>query len=169
MFTIAPERAEHGPAIDSLLDHSFGSDRNNRTVYRLRDTVQPIAGLCHVALADNRLVGSLRFWPVVIDGESQTLLGPLAVKAELQGRGIGKALVRHGLARAAELGYGLTVLVGAPDYYRRFGFVPASPLGLSLPGPVEPERFQVLELTPGWLSLARGPVMRHDEARRLSA
>ena len=41
MFTILPERAEHGPTIDTLLDHSFGSDRSNRTVYRLRENVAP--------------------------------------------------------------------------------------------------------------------------------
>ncbi len=169
MFTILPERAEHGPTIDTLLDHSFGSDRSNRTVYRLRENVAPIAGLCHVALAGADLVGSLRFWPVAIAGTEAALLGPLAVKAELQGRGIGKALVKHGLAEARRLGYGLVVLVGAPDYYRPFGFVPATPLGLSLPGPVEAERFQVHELEPGWLALARGPVMRHLPGRRLRA
>ena len=169
MFSILPERPEHGPAIETLLDHSFGSDRSNRTVYRLRENQAPIAGLCHVALADDALVGSLRFWPVTISGTTAALLGPLAVKAALQGRGIGKALVKHGLGRARELGYGLTVLVGSPEYYRPFGFVPAAPLGLTLPGPVEPERFQVRELAPGWLALARGPVQRLDSAQRLSA
>jgi predicted N-acetyltransferase YhbS len=169
MFTIAPERAEHGPAIDALLDHSFGSGRSARTVYRLRESVPAITPLCHVALAGCELVASLRFWPVVIAASQACLLGPLAVKPDLQGRGIGKALLRHGLARASALDYGLCVLVGLPDYYRPFGFVPATPLGLSLPGPVEPERFQVCELKPGWLALARGPVMRWADADRLGA
>ena len=169
MFTIQPERAEHGPAIDQLLDHSFGLDRSRRTVYRLRDGLAPIEGLCHVALAEGELVGSLRFWPVAISGLAAALLGPLAVEPRLQGRGIGQALVRHGLDRATRLGYALAVLVGSPEYYRRFGFVPATPLGLTLPGPVEPERFQVRELWPGSLALARGPVTRHDDAERLSA
>jgi len=169
MFTIIPERADHGLAIDTLLDHAFGSDRSARTVYRLRDGVPPIPGLRHVALAQGALVGSLRFWPVEIAGTTAALLGPLAVEPRVRGRGIGKALVRNGLEHAVALGYGLSVLVGAPDYYRPFGFVPASPLGLSLPGPVEPERFQIRELWPGSLALARGPVLRHGQPQRLSA
>ncbi|MBI1775773.1 MAG: N-acetyltransferase [Proteobacteria bacterium] len=169
MFTIMPERAEHGPEIDAFLDDAFGADRTAKTVYRLRKGTAAIAELCNVALSGGRLVGSIRFWPVVIAGGRAALLGPLVVAPELQGRGIGKALVTHGLERAAALGYGLSVLVGSPVYYRPFGFVPAIPLGLSLPGPVDPERFQVRELQPGWLALARGPVMPERVQSRRTA
>lgn len=46
-----------------------------------------------------------------------------------QRRGIGTRLVRAGLPRATTLGYEAVVVLGEPDYYRRFGFQKASELG----------------------------------------
>ncbi len=155
MFEILPEGPDDGPAIDSLLTRAFGPTRHDRTVYRLREGVSPLADLAFVARDRDGLAGSLRFWPVEItDAWPALLLGPLAVAAERQGRGIGRALVRHGLETAREHGHGAVLLVGDPDYYRHFGFRPVA--GLSLPGPVDPRRLQALELAPG--GLAAGPV-----------
>jgi putative acetyltransferase len=39
------------------------------------------------------------------------------------------------------------VLLGSPDYYRRFGFQPAQPLGIRPPIPSWGDHFQVLPLT----------------------
>jgi len=158
MFVILPERPADGAAIDLLLDHAFGANRHERTVYRLR-IGRPLADLAFVAISDGSPVGSLRFWPVGLDhGAGGVLLGPLAVEPGLRGKGIGKSLVRHGLEAARRSGHGLCLVSGDPGYYRPFGFVPADPLGLALPGPVTPGHFQVKELSPGWLALARGEV-----------
>jgi len=158
MHALTPERAEDGTAIEALLDHAFGANRQERTVYQLR-LGAPLAALSLVARKRGRLVGSLRFWPVEIDrGADAVLLGPLVVDPALQGQGIGKALVANGLSAAAKIGYGLCLVSGDPAYYRPFGFVPADPLGLALPGPVTAGHFQVKELSPGWLALARGKV-----------
>jgi predicted N-acetyltransferase YhbS len=54
-------------------------------------------------------------------------------------------------------------VVGEPAYYGPYGFVPAAPAGLILPGPVDPRRFQVLELASGALDTMRGLIAR-DEA-----
>jgi len=158
MYALKPERAEDGTAIETLLDHAFGANRLERTVYQLR-LGAPLAGLSLVARKRGSVVGSLRFWPVEIErGADAVLLGPLAVEPSLRGQGIGKALVAKGLVAATKSGYGLCLVSGDPAYYRPFGFVAADPLGLSLPGPVTPGHFQVKELAPGWLALARGMV-----------
>lgn len=158
MFSLLPERAEDGAAIDTLLDHAFGAGRRERTVYRLR-LGAPVAGLSFVARRNGAFVGSLRFWPVELDhGVGAVLLGPLAVEPGLRGQGIGKGLVAHGLDAARRAGHGLCLVSGDPGYYRPFGFVAAAPLGLRLPGPVAEGHFQVTELSPGWLALARGTV-----------
>ena len=160
-FTIVPERPDDAALITPLLDRTFGFERIRRTVYRLREGSEPLAALSWSAVADDGgLLGSLRFWPIDIAGQPAILLGPLAVEPALQGRGIGKALVRHGLAAAKKAGHRICVVVGDPNYYRPFGFISASAQGLSLPGPVEPERFQVLALTRGALKEVYGVIGR---------
>lgn len=160
-FTIVPERPEDAALIAPLLDRTFGFDRTRKTVYRLRDGVAPVAGLSFSAIAeDGGFLGSIRYWPIEIAGQAAILLGPLAVEPALQGRGIGKALVRYSLAAATKAGHRVCVVVGDPNYYRPFGFVSAPGEGLSLPGPVEPERFQVKALQPGALVGVHGVVGR---------
>jgi len=160
-FTILPERPDDAALITPLLDRTFGFDRIRRTVYRLREGVDPVAGLCFSAVAgDGGLLGSIRYWPIDIAGTPAILLGPLAVEPALQGQGIGKALVRHSLEAAEKAGYRICVVVGDPNYYRPFGFISASAQGLSLPGPVEPERFQVKALQDGALEEVYGVIGR---------
>ncbi len=158
-FTIVPERPQDAALIAPLLDRTFGFDRTRKTVYRLREGVAPVAGLSFSAIAgDGGFLGSIRYWPIEIAGQPAILLGPLAVEPALQGRGIGKALVRHSLAAAQKAGHRVCVVVGDPNYYRAFGFVSAPGEGLSLPGPVEPERFQVKALKPGALVGVHGVI-----------
>jgi putative acetyltransferase len=46
----------------------------------------------------------------------------VSVLPEYQRTGVGKALMREGLARIRNLGARGCCLVGHPDYYRKFGF-----------------------------------------------
>ena len=169
-FQIVAQRPQDAALLDPLLDRTFGFDRHQKTVYRLREGVAPVEALSFVALAsDGGLLGSLRFWPVVIDRAPALLLGPLAVEPALQGIGIGRGLVGHGLTEARRAGERLCVVVGEPSYYGPFGFTSASAAGLILPGPVEPHRFQVLELVPGALAGVSGLIRRAESVagRRL--
>ena len=156
-FEIVVQAPHHLPLIDCLLNRTFGPDRFGKTVYRLREQAEAVPALSKVALGDNgELLASLRFWPIDIEGTPAILLGPLAVEPSLQGRGVGRALVRRGLSRGKALGYDLCVVVGEPEYYQPFGFIEAMPRGLVLHGPVDPRRFQVLEMTPGALEGVSG-------------
>ena len=65
-------------------------------------------------------------------------LSPLSVAPPHQGRGIGSALTREALRRADDLGEPFVVLLGHPDFYTRFGFEPATPLGVIAPGDYGP-------------------------------
>ena len=156
-FEIVVQASHHLPLIDCLLNRTFGPERFGKTVYRLREQAEAVPALSKVALGDNgELLASLRFWPIDIEGTPAILLGPLAVEPSLQGRGVGRALVRRGLSRGKAIGYDLCVVVGEPEYYQPFGFIEAMPRGLVLPGPVDPRRFQVLEMTPGALDGVSG-------------
>lgn len=158
-FEIVNERAHDAALIDPLLDRTFGPDRRAKTVYRLRQGRPPLAALSFVAVdPDGGLLGCLRFWPIRISRTPAILLGPLAVEPALQGRGIGRALVGHGLAQARRQDRGICLVVGEPAYYAPYGFAAAPAAGPVLPGPVEPRRFLAAALIPDALDGVSGPV-----------
>lgn len=166
-YTIVPERPGDAALIEPLLDLAFGPGRQAKTVYRLREGVAPLAELGFVVLdADGVLQGNIRYWPVLIARRWPSLmLGPLAVNPARRGEGMGKALVRHSLGEARRLGHRLCILVGDPEYYVPFGFIPAAPLGLTLPGWVEERRFLAMALQDGALDGVSGLVGRTDGKR----
>lgn len=148
MFQIRPETPADGATVESLADLGFGPDRRNRTVYRLR-VGPPTAGLAFVAAdpTSDAPLATLRFWCVSIGGAlTSLLLGPLAVCPDRRGQGLGRALISNGLALARDQGWPLCLVSGEPDYYRPFGFEPAAPLGLVMPGPIAAGALQVKAL-----------------------
>lgn len=168
-MTITPETPGDQADIERLLDLAFGADRAGKTVYRLREGVAPIPELCTVIRENGVLKGSLRYWPVVI-GEKRTpalLLGPVAVLPEDRGKGYARSLIWESLEVARRLGYGIVLLVGDEPYYVKFGFTRAFTKPLTLPGPVDLNRFLGLELVPRAFSGVSGMLQkpRPDEAR----
>jgi len=164
MFEIVPERPQDEAPREALLDVAFGADRTSRTTYRLRDGIQPVRGLSYVALIDGTFQGSLRLWPIVVQGaRAPLLLGPLAVDPAGQGQAIGIALVRNGLHRARRLGHDLVVLVGDHAYYKRFGFIHAERFKLEMPGPVDMDRLLIRKIPRGRIIGVTGPIMRATE------
>ncbi len=168
MFPISSERPQDAAQLETLLDLTFGPDRSAKTVYRLREGVAPIKALSFsVRDSEAKLLGSIRYWPISIGSAAApaVLLGPVAVHPDYQGQGIGRALIRHSLYAATRQGHKLCVLVGDKPYYEPFGFVNAPAYGLELPGWVDPERFQVMELAPGALQGVSGMIGKPPGSR----
>ena len=157
-FDFRPERPADAPAIEALLSRAFGPGRHVLTAYRLREGGEPVFGLGWVGEREGVLVGTVRFWPVMIGNAPALLLGPLAIDPAIRNMGCGLGLMRRGLESAREAGHGLVILVGDPPYYARAGFEPVPPGQITLPGPVDPRRILCRELVPGALSKARGLV-----------
>lgn len=161
MVTITPEVAADFPAREALLDRAFGKAmRRRKTSERLRDGRLPAQGLAFAARnRRGRLIGTLRLWDITAGSAGPALLlGPLAVDCAYQKRGIGGKLMRHALDEARKLGHRAVLLVGDAPYYARFGFTRDGVVGLSLPGPVELDRFLGLELEAGVLQSAEGVI-----------
>jgi predicted N-acetyltransferase YhbS len=158
-FRIRDEQPRDAAAREALLDRSFGLERFAKTCERLREGRLPAQGLSFIATAGATIVGTLRFWHVAAGDRAALLLGPLAVDAAHRSAGIGRALIVHGLARAKVRGHAGVILVGDAPYYARFGFARAPAEALTLPGPVDLDRFLGLELVPGALADARGRVV----------
>ena len=161
-YLIKPEPAVLAGAVERLYDDVFGPARFHKASYLFREGVDPVRELSWIALEGDRLVGAIRYWPILVGetGHSALLLGPLAIAQDRAGKGIGRALMFKTLDLAAQLGHDLVLLVGDVDYYKRFGFVPATPHGFVMPGESRPDRLQVAPLKDNVLGRIAGEV-RH--------
>jgi putative acetyltransferase len=108
------------------------------------------------------------------------VLSPLSVRPDLQGRGVGTALVAAALETAGGRGAPAVFLEGSPDYYGRRGFGSASALGFDRPSTRIPDPgFQVALLSSyqPWMGrpadLSRGATdtvgLRDPELERVEA
>lgn len=151
---IRPERPDDAAAVADVVTRAFDDASVAELVSRLRDSPDWIPELSLVAELDGRPVGHIAFTHSLLDAPRRLVdvlvLSPVSVAPDLQGRGIGSALIRHGLELLASCPEPLVFLEGAPGYYRRFGFVPAGELGFRRPSLRIPEAaFQVITL-PTW-------------------
>ncbi len=148
MITIKHELPGLEPAIETLLDRAFGPGRTVKTSYRYRDGVAPLPHLCFTAFRDGSLAGTVRHWPIALANcpLDVVLLGPIAVDPMLQVGGIGAHLMQQAINEATNAGHDMILLVGAPAYYRRFGFRPAAEFGIVMPDE-QAERVQALPLS----------------------
>jgi len=148
-LTILPETADDALAIERLHERTFGPGRYARTAFRIRERIEHRLDLSFTARIGTLLVGSVRLSRILIGKTPALLLGPLTVEPPFRNHGIGQALIEHALAAAKAAGHRLVVLVGDMPYYGRFGFKPIPKRRAVMPGPVDPARLLVAELTEG--------------------
>jgi putative acetyltransferase len=147
-------RAEHPgeeARVGEVVAEAFGDRLVADLVDRLRASPDWIGGLSFVAERDQRLIGHILFTRALLDAPPRLVdvlvLSPVSVMPDEQGRGVGSALIRHGLDAVAHRPEPLVFLEGSPRYYARFGFRPGGELGFRRPSLRIPElAFQVFPL-----------------------
>ncbi|SEL47548.1 putative acetyltransferase [Blastococcus sp. DSM 46786] len=137
-------------ATDPAADPATGAVRAEsdvpeaRLVDELREDVAFLPHLSLVAVDRDEVVGHViatRAWLEPL--RTPVLgLGPLGVRPDRQGGGIGTVLVHALLAVAEAAGEGVVALLGAPSYYRRTGFRPSTDLGVTPSDPAWGKHFQ---------------------------
>jgi putative acetyltransferase len=144
-IAVRPERAGDEAAIATVIEaafrkrpHSDGSEA--AIVERLRSDGDLALSLVAES-GPASIVGHVAFSRVTITDGSEGWfgLGPVSVVPSRQNRGIGTQLIGAGFAAIGRLGARGCVVLGAPAYYRRFGF--AHDPALCFPGP-PPAYFQ---------------------------
>ncbi|RJL32854.1 GNAT family N-acetyltransferase [Bailinhaonella thermotolerans] len=117
-------------------------------VDKLRESDAWIPELSMVALdLEGEVMGHVVCTRAHIAGTPALGLGPLGVRAGVQGQGVGHALMHAVLGAADALGEPVVVLLGHLDYYPRFGFRPAADYGITPPVPEWGSHFQARTLT----------------------
>ena len=132
---------------------------------RLRQAPCYLPRLHYLAVQGDSVMGSVVCTRSrLVDAKGQAhdtiTIGPLSVHPDHQRQGLGSLLMRLVLDVARQQGERAAFLYGAPAFYSRFGFRPATDFGISTQDGSNFEAFQALELQPGALSGLSG---RHHE------
>jgi putative acetyltransferase len=148
------------PAVADVTAAAFGQQDEARLVEAIRASDEFVPELTLVAEEDGRIVGHVMFSYSALEGSDSRLLqlSPLSVAPERQRSGIGSALTREALRLADERGEPLVLVLGHPTYYPRFGFRPASTLGLLAPNPEWPDEAFMAAPLSGYDPSLRGRV-----------
>jgi len=149
-LAIRPEQPPDHEQVHGVLDDAFGQPQESRLVRALRGDPDCLS---LVAERDGLVVGHGDF--------GAAALGPMGVRPDVQRRGIGSRLVRRGLEACRDRGVPAVFVLGHPQYYPRFGFVPASGFGIRCEFPAPDDAFLALELRPDALRGVRGTVQYH--------
>jgi len=151
-------------AVENLLDAAFGADRFGRTAYRLREGSAAVPDLSFALVEGDVLIGTIQCWPVVhqgADGAATPLVmvGPVAVRPDVQRGGYGRALMAHMLEAAETRADGGLMMIGDPEYYGRFfGFDADATGAWDLPGPFERRRLLARAVNGHQLPTAAGMI-----------
>ena len=160
LAAVRPERPGDVAAIRRVNEEAFGRAAEADLVDALRAHGQ--VSLSLVAERGGEVVGHLLFSPVRIESNREPRaglgLGPTAVLPAHQRAGIGSLLIHTGLAECRRAGHGCVVVLGHPEYYPRFGFIPASRHGLAWEHPAPDEAFMILPLRKGAIPVGDGLV-----------
>ncbi len=162
-IVVREETSEDRNAVRAVNVAAFGSDAEADLVESLHAGGNVMFGF--VAEVEGEVVGHVLFSWLPIETAVETIqaatLAPLAVLPEWQGKEIGTALVRHGLARCRERGVPAVIVLGDPAYYGRFGFRAETARGVQTPwsGP----HLMAVELVPAGLTERQG-VARYPAA-----
>ncbi len=159
---IRPEAETDREGIHRLHGEAFPTTAEAELVDRLREQADPFISL--VADEEGTVLGHILFTGVELDEQPQLKilgLAPMAVTPARQRTGIGSTLVVAGLEACTRWGAGAVCVLGHPDYYPRFGFVPANRFNLGSEYDVPAEVFMVQELIPAYLRQHGGCLRYH--------
>jgi len=126
-MNIRAETPEDIFAIRSVTDAAFkGVEHSSQTEGAIVEALRRADALAVSLIAEQNgaIIGHVAFTSVLIDGRDVGWfgLGPVSVCPGFQRSGIGSALIEEGLKQIRGRGANGCVVVGDPNYYRRFGF-----------------------------------------------
>jgi len=151
---IRDETGNDEAAVRQVVVAAFGQPVEADLVDALRASGDAVISL--VAEDEGEIVGHVLFSKLQAPGQC-VALAPVSVMPNRQKQGIGSNLIRQGLARARHDNWQAVFVLGAPEYYQRFGFdvALADKFETAYPKPY----FMAVELEPGSLSERSGTII----------
>ncbi|MBA8877351.1 GNAT family N-acetyltransferase [Phyllobacterium myrsinacearum] len=131
-ISIRPAQPEDRSLITGVVEDAFEGPDEARLVQQLSNNGDIVLEL--VASLDGILVGHILFSRLRVEGENSfdaVALAPLSVASNHHGKGIGSALINAAHEQLVLLGETLSVVLGDPGYYGRFGYTTARASGFA--------------------------------------
>lgn len=157
-LVIRPETAKDIDSIRSVIGLAFDQDSEGKLVDELRGGGFVVLSL--VAELDGKVIAHILYSKLQITKDGRTTdalaLAPMAVRPRYQRLGIGSQLIRASLDLCREQGHKIVIVLGDPNYYKRFGF--SADLARQLQSPYAGDSFMALELVNGALRGVTGQV-----------
>lgn len=152
---VRQENQSDAKAIAVVNKSAFGGDAEAQLVAVVRQSKSFIPELSLVAEVGERVAGHILLFHAHLDRHGKQIevlaLAPMSVVPSQSHRGIGSTLLQAAQAKAEELGHKAIVVIGHPDYYRRFGFEHAAKWGIHSSLPVPEDSITAKELVAGTL------------------
>ena len=159
------ERKEEQRAVENLVRESFWNVYRpgcleHYVLHCLREDPAFVPELDFVMEQNGELIGQNMFMRAEIkadDGREITIMtmGPICIRNDRKGQGLGKMLLDYSLEKAVQLGCGALCFEGNIDFYGKSGFCIAAEYGIRYHGMPEGEVadfFLCKELIPGYLN-----------------
>ena len=142
---IRKEQEIDNTEINTLYTHSFGPGRYAKSAFRYREKYDHSIDISQVIIYQSKLIGSVRFWNILVNNKKSLLLGPIVMHRDYRGQGFGKRLLEDSILNCKNLGHNLIILVGDLSYYSKVGFKRIGQRKILFEGPVNYERVLYIE------------------------
>ena len=160
-------RAENKTDINNIWQinaEAFEGEEEANLINALRNSDTSYISLVYEE--NNKLVGHIFFTPVELVDDTSNLrligLAPMAVSPKMQNKGIGSSLIKAGIKQCLNEGYDAIIVLGHPNYYPKFGFIPSVKYGIKSEYEVPEDVFMILELKENALKGKTGTIKYHE-------
>lgn len=162
---ICKEKSENYYEVELMLQKAFWNKirkgcNNHLIVHKLRKSDEYIPELSRIALNNGEIIGAIFYSHAFVQNGNKRhnilTFGPLGVKKQWRGCGIGKMLLQETMKIATEKGFSAIIILGEPEYYQRFGFKTCDHFGITTKYGKNFDAFMGIELIPNGLKNIHG-------------
>lgn len=175
---IRQEMPEDYMAVEQMTQEAFwnkyhkGCDEHY-LVHVLRNHPDYLPEFSRIAVVNGEAVGAVLYSKAKVKNEEREwevlTFGPLCVRPDFQGRGIGGMLLKETMQLAREAGYPGIIIFGEPDYYPRAGFRTCDTFGITTADGKNFDAFLGIELKEGALKDIHGRFYESEAFELLAA
>ena len=155
------ERSDDATEIDNLHSVTFGPGRYTKSAYRYREKRDHLIDISFVLVDKNQIIGSVRYWEILVNNAPALLLGPIVIHPDYRGCGYGVKLIEYSVNKCNEANHNIIILVGDLSYYSKIGFKRMLGKEITFAGPVNNDRVLYREINTNIIEDSSKIIIKH--------